>query len=88
MKRLYVRPAARGRGIGQLLTRAVLIEAREIGYDRVFLDTLPSMSAAKALYDSLGFGEVPPYCHNPIPGASYLSLQLRPTQPSAGQGVA
>jgi putative acetyltransferase len=88
MKRLYVRPAARGRGIGRLLTRAVLIEAREIGYDRVFLDTLPSMSAARALYDSLGFGEVPPYCHNPILGPSYLALQLRPTQPGAGQGVA
>ncbi len=76
MKRLYVRPTARGRGVGRLLTRAILNEARVIKYKRVFLDTLPSMSAARALYHSFGFTEVPPYCHNPIPGASYRALEL------------
>lgn len=76
MKRLYVRPSARNQGIGRLLTRAVLSEARAIGYKRVFLDTLPSMSAARALYHSLGFTEAPPYCHNPIQGVSYLALDL------------
>lgn len=81
MKRLYVRPAARGRGVGRLLTRAVLSAARESGYERVLLDTLPSMSAARALYHSLGFTEVPPYCHNPIPGASYLALDLDTAAP-------
>ncbi|MGH8729788.1 MAG: GNAT family N-acetyltransferase [Burkholderiales bacterium] len=76
MKRLYVRPAARGRGIGELLARGVLSAARQIGYKRIFLDTLPSMSAARALYHSLGFTEAPPYCHNPVPGVSYLALDL------------
>lgn len=76
MKRLYVRPSARNRGIGHLLTRAILSEARAIGYERVFLDTLPSMNAAIALYHSFGFIEVPSYYRNPIPGATYFALEL------------
>ncbi len=77
MKRLYVRPAARGRGLGRLLTETLLREARQSGYGRVVLDTLPSMTEARALYRALGFTEIPPYCHDPIPGVSYLALPLR-----------
>jgi putative acetyltransferase len=77
MKRLYVRPSGRGRGIGRLLATTSLGEARHAGYHRVLLDTLPSMSEALALYHSLGFSEVPPYYHNPIPGALYFALSLK-----------
>lgn len=76
MKRMYVRPAFRGRGIGRALAEAVVAAAREIGYERVVLDTLGSMTAAQAIYRSLGFVEIPPYRHNPRPDAVFMALML------------
>jgi ribosomal protein S18 acetylase RimI-like enzyme len=76
MKRLYLRPAARGRGLGRLLAEAVLAEARAKGYGRVRLDTVPGMEAAQSLYATLGFREVAAYRPNPVPGARFLELDL------------
>ncbi len=77
MKRLYVRKAFRGLGLGRLLAEAVLDAARQAGYACVLLDTLDDMEAARALYQDLGFEDIPPYYHNPIAGAHYLKAQLR-----------
>ncbi len=76
MKRLYVRPAFRGLGLGRLLAEAALESARLADYDCVLLDTLDDMESARALYAELGFHEVPPYYHNPIAGAHYLKADL------------
>jgi ribosomal protein S18 acetylase RimI-like enzyme len=76
MKRLYVRPAFRRFGIGRLLAQALLDEARRAGYSCLLLDTLDEMEAARELYASLGFEEVPPYYFNPIAGAHYLKADL------------
>lgn len=76
MKRLYVRSEQRGLGLGQRLLGQVLAEARALGYRRMFLDTLPSMTRAIAMYEALGFQDVAPYRPNPVPGARYLALAL------------
>ena len=76
MKRLYVRKAFRGFGLGRQLAEAILDEARRAGYSCVLLDTLDDMEAARALYEDLGFEEIPPYYHNPHAGAHYLKVDL------------
>lgn len=76
MKRLYVRPAFRGMGLGRQLAEAILDAARGAGYACVLLDTLDDMEAARTLYEDLGFEEVPPYYHNPIAGSHYLKVDL------------
>lgn len=76
MKRLYVRKAFRGFGLGRQLAEAAIDAARQGGYACVLLDTLSDMEAARALYDDLGFQEIPPYYHNPIAGAHYLKVDL------------
>ncbi|MDB5886625.1 MAG: GCN5-related N-acetyltransferase [Polaromonas sp.] len=76
MKRLYVRKAFRSFGLGRQLAETVLDSARMAGYHSVLLDTLDNMEAARALYAELGFVEIPPYYHNPIPGAHYLKADV------------
>ena len=76
MKRLYVRKAFRGFGLGRELAEAMLDRARQAGYACVLLDTLDDMESARALYTDLGFEEIPPYYHNPIPGAHYLKVEI------------
>jgi ribosomal protein S18 acetylase RimI-like enzyme len=76
MKRLYVRPAFRGFGLGRVLTQALMDRGVQAGYSNLLLDTLDDMEAARGLYASLGFEEVAPYYFNPIPGAHYLRARL------------
>ena len=76
MKRLYVRTAFRRFGLGRLLAQALMDEARRIGYSAMLLDTLDEMEAARELYASLGFEDIPPYYFNPIAGAHYLKADL------------
>ena len=76
MKRLYVRKAFRGFGLGRHLAAAILDAARRAGYSSVLLDTLDDMESARALYAELGFEEIPPYYHNPIAGAHYLKADI------------
>lgn len=78
LKRLYVRPAFRGTGLGRALTEKVIGAAREIGYARIRLDTLPGkMDQAIAMYRSFGFREIKPYYDNPVAGAVFMELELK-----------
>jgi ribosomal protein S18 acetylase RimI-like enzyme len=76
MKRLYVKPGLRNIGLGRILVEVLILEAKLAGYDKMRLDTIPSMQAAIKLYKKLGFIEIEPYRFNPIPGALYMELNL------------
>jgi carbonic anhydrase len=76
MKRLYLRPAHQGQGLGRLLAQHIIADARQIGYQRLLLDTLPMMQAAQGLYEKLGFEETQAYVYNPVEGVRYLQLLL------------
>jgi len=77
MKRLYLRPHFRGKGLGRALADRIISEARQIDYERMRLDTVePVMKDAVAMYRRIGFREIAPYCANPIAGALYMELML------------
>jgi len=77
MKRLYLRPAFRGKGLGRVIAETIIAEARNVGYQRMRLDTIePLMKDAVEMYRRLGFREIAPYRPNPIAGAMYMELHL------------
>jgi len=76
MKRLYVRPEFRGKGLGKALCSRIILKGRQLGYREMLLDTLSTMTGAQALYRSHGFRETVPYYHNPLPEAQYMQLTL------------
>ena len=76
MKRVYVRPEARGENLGRRLVEQILGEARATGYTRICLDVLPEFVAAQRIYESLGFTSAPPITFNPVPGTKFLGLDL------------
>lgn len=78
MKRLYVQASLRGQGWGRALAEAVAERARELGYRKLYLDTLPSMTTARALYTDMGFVTTEPYYMNPIEGVAYMVKDLAP----------
>jgi ribosomal protein S18 acetylase RimI-like enzyme len=84
MKRLYVRPKFRQQGTGRLLARTVIKAARDIGYERMRLDTLSSMREAIALYESLDFQRIEPYYANPIVDAVFMEFCIRPRTECSG----
>lgn len=74
MKRLFVRPAFHGQGLGKQLAEHIVQDARQIGYQRILLDTLPSMQAAQTMYERMGFADVPAHVYNPVAGVRYMQL--------------
>jgi GNAT superfamily N-acetyltransferase len=83
MKRVYIRPTARGEGLGRRLIESILAEAREAGYSRICLDVLPEFVAAQSIYESLGFRPAPPVTFNPVPNTKFLGLDLISSPPTS-----
>jgi GNAT superfamily N-acetyltransferase len=87
MKRLFVRERARGLGLGRALAQRLIDDARAIGYHAMRLDTLPDrMASANALYEALGFRDIPAYYANPLPGVRYMQLDLSTAARRAAKG--
>jgi GNAT superfamily N-acetyltransferase len=80
MKRLFVRPEARGRGLAKQLIDSILSEARRLKYDEIRLDTLPMMGDAQKLYVAMGFADIDAYYDTPIAGTRFMALRLRSDQ--------